>query len=48
MASVGDWDELIDEAEAERFVGRERELEAFRQQISLTKPRNLIFYITGH
>jgi tetratricopeptide (TPR) repeat protein len=47
MASVGDWDELINEAEAERFVGRERELETFRQQISLTKPRYLIFYITG-
>ena len=47
MASVGDWDELIDEAEAERFVGREQELETFRQQIGLAKPRYLIFYITG-
>jgi hypothetical protein len=47
MASVGDWDELNDEAEAERFVGREQELEAFRQQINLIKPRYLSFYITG-
>src|SRR5258706_16222663 len=47
MASVGDWDELISEAEAERFVGREWELEIFRQQINLAKPRYLIFYITG-
>ena len=47
MGSVGDWDEIIDEAEAERFVGRENELELFRQQVRLDKPRYLIFYITG-
>ena len=47
MASVGDWGELIDEAEAERFVGREQELETFRLQINLPKPRYLVFYITG-
>ena len=47
MPSVGDWDEFIGEAEAEHFVGREQELESFRQQIGLTKPRYLIFYITG-
>jgi tetratricopeptide (TPR) repeat protein len=47
MPSVGDWDELIGKAEAEHFVGREQELESFRQQIGLTKPRYLIFYITG-
>jgi len=47
MASVGDWGELISKAEAERFVGRERELEIFDQQINLAQPRYLIFYITG-
>ena len=47
MASIGDWGELIDEVEAECFVGREQELETFRQQISTPKPRYLIFYITG-
>ncbi len=34
MASVGDWGELIDEAEAERFVGREQELETFRLHLA--------------
>ena len=47
MPSPGDWDELIGEAEAERFVGREQELASFRQHVGFTKPRNLIFYITG-
>ncbi|MFL5626693.1 MAG: tetratricopeptide repeat protein, partial [Ktedonobacteraceae bacterium] len=47
MTSIGDWDEIIDDAEAERFVGREQELNTFRQQISRTPPRSLIFYITG-
>lgn len=45
--SSGDWDEIFEEVEAEYFVGREQELESFRQQISLTKPRYLIFYIAG-
>ena len=43
----GDWDEVFEEVEAEYFVGRQQELENFRQHISLTKPRYLIFYITG-
>src|SRR6266699_6789233 len=47
MTAGGDWGEIIDKEEAERFVGREQELETFRQQIGLTKPRYLIFYITG-
>ncbi len=47
MASVGDWGEIIDESEAKLFVGREQELDTFRQQINLDKPRYLIFYITG-
>jgi len=47
MASVGDWGELIDELEAERFVGRESELESFQQQINLIKSRYFVFYITG-
>src|SRR6266849_1301976 len=45
--SSGNWDEIFEEVEAEYFVGREQELESFRQQISLTKPRYLIFYIAG-
>ncbi len=54
MASIGDWDEILDErnfghheAIAERFVGRDRELNAFRKQISLIPPRYLIYYISG-
>src|SRR5260221_7549143 len=43
----GDWDEVFEEAEAEYFVGRQQELESFRQHIGLKKPRYLIFYITG-
>lgn len=45
--SIGDWDKIIDEAEAERFVGREQELDIFRKQINSAPPRYLIFYITG-
>jgi tetratricopeptide (TPR) repeat protein len=47
MGYAGDWDDVFDEAEAESFVGRENELEKFRQQIILVKPRYPIFYITG-
>jgi tetratricopeptide (TPR) repeat protein len=47
MTAGGDWGEIIDKEEAERFVGREWELETFRQQISRIPPRYLIFYITG-
>src|SRR6266702_5883338 len=47
MRPMGNWDEIIDDAEAERFVGREQELNTFRQQINRTHPRYLIFYITG-
>ena len=47
MASNGDWGEVIDDVEAKRFVGREQELDIFRQQIGLSKPSHLIFYITG-
>ena len=43
----GDWNEIYEQVEAEYFVGREPEIESFRQYISLTKPRYLIFYITG-
>jgi tetratricopeptide (TPR) repeat protein len=47
MASMGDLGDIIDRAEAERFVGREDELESFRQYINLTPPTYIIFYITG-
>ncbi|HEY1351716.1 MAG TPA: tetratricopeptide repeat protein [Ktedonobacteraceae bacterium] len=43
----GNWDDLITEAEAERFVGREQELDLFRKEMSLPRPHSLIFYITG-
>ena len=43
----GDWGKIIDEAEARQFVGRKENLETFQQEISLPKPRYLIFYITG-
>ena len=43
----GDWNEVFEEKEAEDFVGREQELESFRQNIRLAKPHFLIFYITG-
>lgn len=43
----GDWNEVFEEAEAEYFVGREKELERLRQNINLPKPRYLFFYITG-
>src|SRR5579864_6951286 len=47
MTAGGDWGEIIDKEEAERFVGREQELETFSQQINRTQPRYLIFYLTG-
>lgn len=47
MLSPGNWDDIIDMAEAERFVGREQELEVFRKEISQPFPSYLIFYITG-
>src|SRR6266496_2389133 len=47
MTSVGDWSEIINEADAERFVGREPELDNFTREINLPKPRYLIFYISG-
>jgi AAA+ ATPase superfamily predicted ATPase len=47
MFSVGDWNQIIDEIEAERFVGREQELEFFQHHIKRIPPRYLIFYITG-
>ncbi len=43
----GDWNDVFEEVEVEHFVGREQELESFRQHIRLAKPRFLIFYITG-
>lgn len=47
MTSPGNWDDIIDMAEAERFIGREQELEVFRKEISQSLPSYLIFYITG-
>lgn len=36
MAFMGDLGDIIDKAEGERFVGREHEIESFRQHISST------------
>lgn len=47
MTSPSDWGDIIDEADARHFVGREYELDTFRQQISLNKPNYMIFYIAG-
>src|SRR5258708_34858148 len=47
MAPVGDWGEIIDEVETERFVGREQDLTFFQKHIARIPPRYLIFYITG-
>ena len=47
MTSPGDWNEIINNAEAERFVGREQELAIFRHHIASSPPRYLVFYITG-
>ena len=47
MALMGDLGDIIDKAEAARFVGRENEIESFRQYVNLTPPTYIIFYITG-
>jgi len=47
MAASSNWDDVINNAEAEYFVGRKHELEAFRQQLNLKSPRFLVFYICG-
>jgi len=41
------WDNIINEKERTRFVGREQELEVFRAEINRTSPNYLIYYITG-
>ena len=33
MTSIGDWGEIMDEVDAERFVGREQELDFFKHQM---------------
>ncbi len=43
MTSSGDWNDIIDNAEAQYFVGREHELTLFRQEISRT-PLGLHLY----
>ena len=47
MTSAGSWGDIIEEAEAERFVGRKQELDILSKEISLSRPRFLIFYIMG-
>jgi len=41
------WDDIIDKADNERFIGREQELFTFQVNIERKPPRYLIFYITG-
>lgn len=43
----GNWDDIIAEAESERFVGREKELSLFHIEVQKARPRFLIFYIFG-
>jgi hypothetical protein len=47
MTLPGDWNDIIDNTEAECFIGREQELNTFHQEITRDRPRYLIFYITG-
>jgi AAA ATPase domain len=47
MFEGDNWDDLINEKEAERFVGREQELDLFHKEVSLPRPHSIIFYITG-
>ena len=47
LALLGDLGAIIANAEAARFVGRENEIESFRQYVNLTPPTYIIFYITG-
>lgn len=47
MAAKGNWDTIIKKVEAQRFVGRGQEIDAFRRQLGLNEPDSLIFYITG-
>ena len=42
-----DWGDIIRKAEAERFVGREQELEFFQREITRTVPGALVYYLTG-
>jgi len=41
------WGDLIKKREAERFVGREQELDIFQREIALEVPEILIYYLTG-
>lgn len=41
------WDDIIDKAETERFVGREQELFTFRLNLVRNPPRYVIFFLTG-
>lgn len=47
MGSGRHWGKIIDERDAERFVGREREQVTFRREINLTPANYFIFYING-
>lgn len=47
MGSGRHWGKIIDERDAERFVGREREQVTFRREINLTPANYFIFYIYG-
>jgi tetratricopeptide (TPR) repeat protein len=47
MSDLGTWGDLIDAADDEQFVGRERELEQFEQEIGRQEPRKIIFFVSG-
>jgi hypothetical protein len=41
------WGDVIEKAEAERFVGREQELFSFRINMERNPPRYLIYFIVS-
>jgi tetratricopeptide (TPR) repeat protein len=47
MASGQYWGQIIGRHEGERFVGRDRELQLFAEELQREPPRTLVFYLTG-
>ncbi len=47
MSSSDDLGNIIERAEAARFVGRAREIESFRQHINRTPPAYIFYFLTG-
>ncbi|GAB4193127.1 MAG: tetratricopeptide repeat protein [Roseiflexaceae bacterium] len=41
------WDDIIEKADSENFIGRERELSVFLEQIEKNEPKYLVFFVNG-